>query len=96
MDELRQAMAAALTVELRETLDTLSESPEIMARITAPSLLILNRMKKSIEVGADGVLRFKTTEHELAWRKWQFGTSKVSALPLDRMLIERILDPLSL
>lgn len=84
-----------MTVELRETLDTLSESPEIMAVINAPSLLILNQLKKSIVITTDGDIKFKSADHEQAWRKWQFGTSKVSALPLDRMLIELIIDPLS-
>ncbi len=95
MRDFRQEFADMLTDEVRTILTELSTSPDIMAIINAPWLLILNRMKKTIKVSPTGALIFSTPEHEITWRKWQYGTSKSQPLPIDRIVTERISEAFS-
>ena len=79
----------ALTNSVRSALAKCAEHPAVLAEITAPGLVALNRISHTVKFDNSGKL-LVSSEDESWFKEWRNGSSRTNPVPIEE-LVEKAL-----
>lgn len=88
MDSLISELTEAATLSVRTSLLACLLDQDLMGRITAPGMVALRRMAKTIEINEDGDLKFASDEDAHWWAEWRTGSSRSNPIGIEQRVID--------